>query len=471
MGSSTFMPLKRLFPVILVLITLSLIGIVYIQYKWLQIMLVDRTEEFSWKVVSGVLETSQQLVQQKGTAPSMRSNRNRPGFSFPSEQLQSELMLPSGVAQKFTEFEVAEKLRTSFNNQGLPKLNFEFAIINNTLLRYEMKTRDYERLREEYKVDSTKSLLYYIPLQPASGSDWENLAPDEELSVIVPNVKRIVLNQMRWMIFGAIFFTVMIIAAFWITVYALIRQKKLSEIKNDFINNMTHEFKTPLATISLAVDALKNEKVMRDPGKMDYFRDIIKEENKRMNKHVETILQAAVMDRQEIQLSKRPLHIHAIIEDIIDHHYLQLNEKQGHAELHLDASHDLVDADPVHFRNMVSNLVDNAIKYSTDNLLIQITTQSNARSLQIKVEDNGIGMNKETVKRIFEKFYRAHTGNLHNVKGFGLGLSYVKAMVDAHGGKIKVESTPGKGSTFTIEVPILKKEEANGHAADSHLHS
>lgn len=463
--------MKKLFPVIIVLITLSLIGIIYIQYNWLRIMLADRQEEFSWKVVSGVIDASQQLVQQKGTLPSLRSYRSRPGFRFPSEQLQTELMKPSGVAQKFSEFEVAEKLRQAFNTQGLPKLNFEFAIINTTLERYEMKTRNYEQMLAENKSDSSRNLEAYYPLQPASGSDWENLTPDEELSVIVPNIKRIVLQQMRWMIIGAIFFTLMIIAAFYVTIYALLRQKKLSEIKNDFINNMTHEFKTPLATISLAVDALKNDKVKNDASKMDYFRDIIKEENKRMNKHVETILQAAVMDRQEITLDKRPLRVHDLVEEIVDNHQLQLEEKQGAAECYLNAKSDLVEADPVHFRNLISNLVDNAIKYSKDNLLIKIYTQSTNKSIQIRVEDNGIGMNKETVKRIFEKFYRAHTGNLHNVKGFGLGLSYVKAMVDAHGGKIKVESTLGKGSTFTLEFPLIKEKELKHAAADSHHHS
>ncbi len=465
-----YIPLKKLFPVIIVLITLSLIGTIYIQYNWLRIMLADRQEEFSWKVVNGVLEVSEQLVQQKGSLPSLKSYRTKPGFSFPSEQIQSELMKPSGVAQKFTEFEVAEKLRQAFNNQGLPKLEYEFAIINTNLLRYEMKTKNYEQKLAENKADSTRNLMTYYPLQPASGTDWENLTPDEELSVIVPNIKRIVLTQMRWMIIGAIFFTLMIIAAFYVTVYALLRQKKLSEIKNDFINNMTHEFKTPLATISLAVDALKNEKVINDSTKMDYFRSIIKEENIRMNKHVETILQAAVSDRDNVQLTRRPLHVHELMEDIIDNHQLQMEEKNGHAELQLNAKQDLVEADPVHFRNMLSNLVDNAIKYSNNNLLIKVSTQSTNKNLQIKVEDNGIGMSKETVKRIFEKFYRAHTGNLHNVKGFGLGLSYVKAMVDAHGGKIKVDSIPGKGSVFTLEVPLIK-DRLNGAATNIHRHS
>jgi two-component system phosphate regulon sensor histidine kinase PhoR len=280
--------------------------------------------------------------------------------------------------------------------------------------------------------------------------------PEEVMTVIVPNVKKVVLNDMRWMIVGAVFFTLMIITAFYITVNALLRQKKLSEIKNDFINNMTHEFKTPLATISLAVDALRNEKVARDREKMNYFSSIIKEENKRMNKHVETILQAAVMDRQELTLNKVPLHVHDLIHEIMDNYILQLEEKGARAELSLDARFDFVEADQVHFRNLISNLVDNAVKYSKDNLVIKIATYNTNKFIGIRIEDNGIGMSKETVRRIFEKFYRAHTGNLHNVKGFGLGLSYVKTVVDAHDGKIKVDSVLGRGSAFTLEIPLIK---------------
>jgi two-component system phosphate regulon sensor histidine kinase PhoR len=281
--------------------------------------------------------------------------------------------------------------------------------------------------------------------------------PVQIMMLIIPDIKKIVLEQMRWMIIGAIFFTLMIISAFYITVSALLRQKKLSEIKNDFINNMTHELKTPLATISLAIDALKNEKVIQDRAKMDYFNGIIKEENKRMNKHVETILQAAVMDRQEIQLTKQPLLVNGLINEILSNYALQLQEKNGAVELQLNAKRDLINADPVHFRNLISNLIDNAVKYSKGNLLLKISTSNTNRNLIIRFEDNGIGMSKETVRRIFEKFYRAHTGNIHNVKGFGLGLSYVKTIIDAHHGKIKVDSTLGRGSTFTIEVPLLRE--------------
>ena len=153
----------------------------------------------------------------------------------------------------------------------------------------------------------------------------------------------------------------------------------------------------------------------------------------------------AISDRQAVNLRKQPLHVHPLIGDLLNHYQLQIGEKNGSAELVLNAQQDLIQADPEHFRNLISNLIDNAIKYAGEQLRIRIVTQSNGSHLTIRVEDQGIGMNKETQKRIFEKFYRAHTGNLHNVKGFGLGLSYVKEMVQAHGGKIRVESSPGKG--------------------------
>jgi two-component system, OmpR family, phosphate regulon sensor histidine kinase PhoR len=247
-----------------------------------------------------------------------------------------------------------------------------------------------------------------------------------------------------------------ICAAFYLTIHTMLRQKKVSEIKNDFINNMTHEFKTPIATISLAVDAIRNEKVQRDTQKLSYFSDIIKEENQRMNRQVETILKSALMDRQEVQLNVKPLHIHTIIRDVADNFMLRLQEKQGTLEINLEAQNDLIEGDEVHMSNLINNLMDNAVKYSKENVppKICISTTSNHKKFIIKIDDNGIGMTRETVKRIFEKFYRAHTGNIHNVKGFGLGLSYVKTVVEGHEGTIKADSTPGKGSCFTIELPL-----------------
>jgi two-component system phosphate regulon sensor histidine kinase PhoR len=176
-----------------------------------------------------------------------------------------------------------------------------------------------------------------------------------------------------------------------------------------------------------------------------------------MNKQVETILQAALMDKDAVQLKEVPLHANELITSAINNIQLPLNEKNGVLETHFNAANDLILADDVHFTNIINNLLDNAVKYSKENLKIKLTTSNFNGHIRIKIEDNGIGMNKETLNRVFEKFYRAHTGNIHNIKGFGLGLSYVKSVVDALHGRIKAESTPGKGSCFTLEFPVIKK--------------
>jgi two-component system, OmpR family, phosphate regulon sensor histidine kinase PhoR len=444
--------MKKILPVIILLLSLSLVGIVFIQLSWFQSMMQNKEEELQRKVVDAMNVVGQELMEQKGTIPSLKNSRPKP-FSWPSDQLLMELMKPSTIAEKFTEFEINEKLQNAFKSQGLKDTKFEFAITSNVnFFTYEIKSKNFMKVVD----DTTHNWRYVYLLQPPSGSNMEGLTPEETLMVIMPNYKNFLLRQMRWMIGGSVVFTLIIIAAFLITLTTLLRQKKLSEIKNDFINNMTHEFKTPIATISLAVDALKNEKVIQDVAKRDYFSGIIKEENRRMNKQVETILQAALMDRQEVQLTKKPVKVHEVVQHVIENFDLQLQDKNGQLVVDYEAKNDLIDADEVHFTNLISNLVDNAVKYSKDNVVIKIETTSNAKWFQIKIEDNGIGMSKETVKRIFEKFFRAHTGNIHNVKGFGLGLSYVKNIVDAHGGKIKVDSTLGKGTSFTIDLPLHK---------------
>ena len=449
--------MKKVFPIIFILISLSLAGTIYVQYSWLDTMLVNKQEEFKWKVTRIIDNVGRELMEQKNTLPSLKNYHVKPGFNFPSDQFQRELMRPATIGQKFTAFEVEEKLRKAFYEQGLRNVNFDFAVIADVgsfSYEYQLRSDNFLKAFE----DTINNFQWVLPLQPPSGSDLENLMPAQEMILIIPDIRAIAFKEMRWMIIGSIFFTLMIVSAFYVTVSALLRQKKISEIKNDFINNMTHEFKTPLATISLAVDALRNNKVMEDPSKMNYFSGIIKEENKRMNKHVETILQAALMDRQEIQLNKKPVRLHELIREVIGNYSLQLEEKQGRIDLQLHAANDCVNADEVHFRNLISNLVDNAVKYSKENLVLKISSSNAGSRLILKFEDNGIGMSKETIRRIFEKFYRAHTGNLHNVKGFGLGLSYVKTVIDAHDGKIKVESSVGRGSTFTLEAPLLKEK-------------
>ena len=418
-------------------------------------MIIVKQEQFKNKVISVTSQVGAELAEMKGGIFSQ-------GNSFPwkQDEFSLEMLRPTTVGSRLTTAQLKEKIKKAFIMNELPNTDFEFALASTTSLGMigylERQSNEFLKFFE----DSANCYSYAYPIMSPTGSLSENLAPNEVLMVIVPNSKDLVLKSLRWRIATAILFTMIIFAAFYLTLNTMLRQKKLSEIKNDFINNMTHEFKTPLATISLAVDAMKNDKVLNDRQKMNYFSGIIKEENQRMNRQVETILKAALLDKHEVDLMLTPTHVHQVIKDVADNFKLQLEEKKGKIDLDLNSGKDLVEADEVHFPNLINNLLDNAVKYSKDNVSpeIKIATMANGTNMIIRLQDNGIGMSKETIKKIFEKFYRAHTGNIHNVKGFGLGLSYVKTVVEAHGGNIKVESMLGKGSTFTIELPLRKNQ-------------
>ena len=448
-----FVTMKRTFPTIIILISLSLLGLILLQTSWLKNLLEVTESQLNNKVEDAHLIVAKELSKNAYNGQILKLPR-RGGLTFNSD-FHLHLLKSPTVEEKFTQQEVHAKLKAAFESKGLQDLNFEFAVTNTTD-DYEMASKNFDK---EFW-DTISNLRKYLPIIPED-IDVEGLPTLEKLIIVVPNFKKQVWESLRWVMIGAVIFMIIIIAAFYVTVKSLLNQKKLSEIKSDFINNMTHEFKTPLATISLAVDALRNEKVQADKEKTKYFSSIIKEENIRMNKHVETILQAAFMERQELQLNLISLHVHTVIQSILDNYALQLQDKQGDIQLLLNAKNDVIKADEVHFSNLVSNLIDNAIKYSGDKPKIIISTHSTKKHLIVRVADNGIGMSKETVKRIFEKFYRAHTGNLHDVKGFGLGMSYVKTVIDAHKGKIKVESTLGKGSVFTVELLLAKENSEN----------
>ncbi len=440
--------MKKIFPIITILIFISLLGIIFFQIVWIKQALQDKEQQFEKGVSMVTVMAANDLAEEKGNLSPFDKRKNT-DILFPLN------VFPTTIVHKFTREEIRDKIRKAFEKNNLKDVGFEFAITTTSMIGDDLQSKHY---MEAY-LDTTHNLSFVYPIQAPSGSLAEGLSTEELLVIVVPHVKNIIWKQMYWMVIGAILFTCIIFAAFFITLRALLNQKKLSEIKSDFINNMTHEFKTPLATISLAVDALKNEKVINDRVKMDYFSGIIKDENRRMNKQVETILQAALLDKQEIQLNEKPVHAHSLIDAALNNIRLPLDEKNGKLETCFNAKNDLLMGDEVHLINIINNLLDNAIKYSKDNLVIKLSTQNINSHLRIKIEDNGIGMNKETLHRIFEKFYRAHTGNIHNVKGFGLGLSYVKTIVDAHKGKIKAESTPGKGSCFILDLPVVKEAE------------
>lgn len=443
--------MKRSLPAIIILITLSLLGLVAFQVSWFKNILEVRRAQ----LLNGVYEATKEVAADLSKFSSNRLPNRRSGFNSRfGADLSFRFIKPLSIADKISEEQVNAKIKQALNKKGLKDIHYEFAITNQENDVSIASAAFSKELSDT--IHNSVLLLPIIPENISLAETPEAVNFSEDIWMIVPDYKSQVWDSMKWLVVAAIVFMLIIIAAFFLTIMTLINQKKNSEIKNDFINNMTHEFKTPLATISLAVDALRNEKVKSNPEKADYFTGIIKEENRRMNKHVETILQAAVMEKQELKLSLHPINLHDLIEGMVDNYTLQLNEKSGSINLMLNAANQEVPVDEVHFTNMLSNLLDNAIKYSKDTEapLIKISTHATANNFVLRIEDNGIGMSKETVKRVFEKFYRAHTGNVHNVKGFGLGMSYVKSVVEAHKGKIKVESTLGKGTMFTLELPI-----------------
>ncbi len=440
--------MKKIFPVITILILLSLFGLIFFQYLWIRSAKATKDKQVKENIFMAVDYAGIILTQEKNALMPMPRKSD---LLFPGDKLQMQYFKPS-VIKRFSKDEIADIIRKGFDKYNLHDYPFEFNIMVNSINGDQVSSDNFFK----YYADTVNNIQYVYALEPASGSNFENLVSEELLSVIVPHQASLIWKEVIGFILSSIFFTLIITTAFFITIRTLLKQKKLSEIKSDFINNMTHEFKTPLATISLAVDALKNEKVAGNKDKTDYFTSIIKEENKRMNKQVETILQAALLDKKEVQLNLKRSGAHDLIVAALNNINLQVEEKGGSLEVEMEAENDVVMADEVHFTNLINSLLDNAVKYSKENLHIKLSTKNTGSQFKVKIEDNGIGMNKETLHRIFEKFYRAHTGNVHNVKGFGLGLSYVKTMVEAHHGNIKAESVLGKGSSFCITVPLAK---------------
>ena len=321
-------------------------------------------------------------------------------------------------------------------------LDYNYAVFNgktNKLVSVQPNSNPDDLLKTKYK-----TLLF--PNDVFSKPDY--------LLLHFPGSMKYVLASMWLMMLSSTVFTIIILCGFAYTIRVILLQKKLSDIKSDFINNMTHEFKTPIATISLAVDSIKDPRVSGDSEKLLYFSRIIREENKRMNSQVENVLRMAQLEKGELQIRTQEVNLHDIILHAVELITLQVETNKGTLTTGLHATNPVITGDPMHLSNVIFNLLDNANKYSPSEPVIVITTENTGDALRICVIDNGMGMSKETQKKIFEKFYRVPTGNLHDIKGFGLGLSYVKAIVELHKGKIEVESELGKGSQFHIVLPL-----------------
>ncbi len=274
------------------------------------------------------------------------------------------------------------------------------------------------------------------------------------LLIYFPKRSGYLLRSTGIMVIPTIVLTGLLIAIFAYTIMVIFRQKKLSQIKNDFINNMTHELKTPISTISLASQMLQDESIFNTPKTIANISQVISQESKRLSYQVEKVLQTAIFNEGRLKLKFRKFGLNDLVSNVITSFELRVRNNKGTIHVVLDAADDRMEGDEVHITNVVFNLLDNAVKYSSGPPDISVSTESRNHSVVLSVADKGIGIPKEHQSQIFEKFFRVPTGNIHNVKGFGLGLSYVKKIVDAHNGKITVESSPNKGTRFSIYFPI-----------------
>ena len=418
--------MKRTFPVIITLVVLSLLGLIYLQVQWIQGAMQLKYEQYDNDVYVSLQNIKDSIVKRK--------NRETYGFYLNFQTQTFGNFIPTYTIM--SNYQLKAIIRDEFRRKNI-KQPFEFCITNEAFQPtmfssgYKQEYRDAEN---NYKTGLTEG----------------NFLNSETLNIYIVEPENYFQNHLATLLLFAALFTTVIIAAFVLMIRTMLSQKKLSEIKSDFINNMTHEFKTPIATIQLASDALTNAKVISNTEQIKYYTGIIHEENRRMNMQVEKILQAAELEKDEIKMQWKKINVHEKLHRIAENTQLQMEDIGAEFNIHLNAINDFIEADEVHFTNIIINLLENAVKYSKENPIISLETRNNGKQLQILVKDNGIGMDKETQNHIYEKFYRAHTGNLHNVKGFGLGLTYVKNIVDAHKGKIDVMSELGKGTTFIL---------------------
>src|SRR5690606_9071571 len=329
------------------------------------------------------------------------------------------------------------------------------------LLRNEFEKRNLIVDFEYGVYDCTSAaMLYgdYVPLRTAKDKitskhfpQWANQG--YHFGVQFPNREAHLLNQMGIWSFSSIVL-LLVIVFFAYTLFVILKQKRLSEVQKDFINNMTHEFKTPIATIAVSAEVLKDPDIIQQPERLRNYTAIIEKENTRLKHHVDRVLQMAQLDKEGHGYKKELIDVHQLLDDAVANLAIALEEKAGSVRIEKDASKTTVSGDKLHLTNVFGNLLDNAIKYCRGCAEITLRTLNHANGITVEVTDNGIGISAEDQRRIFQKFYRVPTGNVHDVKGFGLGLSYVKTVVEGHGGSISVYSEPGKGSTFRIQLPF-----------------
>ncbi len=506
--------------------SLSLIGIIFVQGYWIKNTVETNEEQFSFNAKQILINVSEQLEQQEldkyyvqyavqadSTKPSSarlsemfqikQSELTNETFYFSNSLLQEDYKFSSNFLSEgkdsvdFKKIITSKVTRIVRNDQldGNAKLTAEErferisrleeneklwlfnaikekaaelpvykridSVIVKDLIEAQLMARDidsdYEyaiysgglatKIRsEDFKKDSPGT--YGIPIFESENTNYE-------FYINFKDKKKEVLSSIALMALLSIVFTLIIIVAYSSALSQLIKQRQISQIKTDFINNMTHEFKTPIATINLALDSVKNPKIAGDPEKVRRYMGMIREENRRMHAQVENVLRMSKLEKNELNIKKDRVDLHELTGEAISHIELIVDDRQGYVQTHFGALQSSVLASESHFTNVIVNILDNAVKYSTGKPKIDVYTENVKNYIILKIRDQGKGMSKSVQKKVFEKFYREHTGDIHDVKGHGLGLAYVKQIVTDHHGQVMVESEKGKGSTFIIKLPLI----------------
>ena len=519
---------KRIFILIVVLMSISLIGIIAVQLYWVQDAVKSKQLEFENNVTIALARTSERIKEreynefvsnhkeffEKNKSRTTAEIKNylfqqidtvsKQKFTFGATILEENFKIPVDfvdhdtiIIKRFSgkeDFMFTKSFASKDDNKSFvdenrfsryvtypnwQKEQFEYMFsqkkklmpihkrigskeLNNTLkdelskmnIHQEFKFGVYEgglatAIKSGYfKIDENNS--YYYPL-----FEDDNGNSNYKLYISFPDEKKSLLSGMMKALMLSLLFIGIIIAAFSTSLYQLVRQKKISEIKTDFINNMTHEFKTPIATINLALDAIKNPKIIQDEDKIRRYVQMIRDENKRMHGQVENVLRISRLEKNQIDISKEAVQANDVIEEAIEHVHLLVSDKKGTITTSFKALSTEVLGNQFHLTNVVVNMLENAIKYSDKEPRIHVETENSNKNFIFKIKDEGIGMSKNAQKYVFDKFYREHKGNIHNVKGHGLGLAYVKEIIDNHHGTVHVESEKGKGSTFTVKLPLI----------------
>lgn len=427
---------------------------------------IKQSHQFAVAADDGTVYSSFQLktfeIKPASVPKAMILRKDKNSLAEASKTMQ-EIVRNRYVYQKALLDEVVYSILYTANEKPLKeRVNFKMldldireALINNGIdIPYHLTVSTADG-REVYRCpDYTDEGNEYSYTQPLFRND-----PSSKRGVVkihFPEMSKYIFSGVRFMI-PSIVFTVVLIITFIFTIVVIFRQKRYSEMKNDFVNNMTHELKTPIASISLAAQMLNDDSVTKNENMMKHLGGVIADESKRLRFLVEKVLQMSMFDKKDAVFKKKELDLNELLENIANSFTLRVEHTGGKIMMDIGAVDSAIFVDEVHFSNMIHNLMDNAVKYRNPDkpLELMLRTWNDDKRLYFSIQDNGMGIKKENLKKIFEKFYRVHTGNKHDVKGFGLGLAYVKKVVDLHQGEIKAESEIGKGTKFTISLPVL----------------